>query len=115
MKMNEFSVLCLSMLSGIAAGFTYDIFRLKRRILRSGVVTIQIEDAIFWIFTTLIVLITIQRSNDGEIRIYPLLSTVAGCFLYLLITTKCFWKKIKRKTYKNKKSVKKINKKFKNC
>jgi spore cortex biosynthesis protein YabQ len=111
--MTELSVLSWSVISGIIAGFTYDVLRLKRKVVKSGIVTVQIEDGIFWIITCLVALITIQRSNDGEIKIYPLLAMFTGCFIYLTFTTKLI-NLIFKRTYKKLKTNKKT-KKIKSC
>ena len=115
----EFGSVLWCLAAGAAAGAGFDIFRLKRRVIRTGVTVIQVEDGLFWLLATLIGIFTLQQASGGEIRIYLLLAMTLGCSLYLTLSTELIWKRfpikhhIKKRVQndgKNKKYLLKIKK-----
>jgi Spore cortex protein YabQ (Spore_YabQ). len=74
---SELWIFLWTICGGIVLGFIFDIFRIKRRILKTGIVLITIEDLLYWIFAAFIFFFTVYLFNDGQIRGY----TIAGCLL----------------------------------
>jgi spore cortex biosynthesis protein YabQ len=68
--------------SGAIAGFVYDLFRLKRKALKTKAFIVGIEDIAFWIFTALLLFITAYFSNEGEVRPYFFLAAILGMYIY---------------------------------
>lgn len=78
----EVYVFLSAMASGFAAGFLYDLFRLKRKALKTKSFAVYIDDIVFWIITALIVFIAAYSSNQGEIRFYFFLAVTLGVSVY---------------------------------
>ena len=74
-----------SILCGMLIGLIYDIFRIKRKTIRTRALFIYIEDLIYWIIVVIVVFALIFYSNDGEIRGYILIGVLIGVTLYMLL------------------------------
>jgi len=74
--------------SGMAAGFLYDLFRLKRKALKTKAFAASIEDIVFWLLAALLVFITAYASNQGEIRLYFFLAVIFGVIIYFWLFSK---------------------------
>lgn len=66
-------------------GFIYDVFRIKRKTIKTGALFIYIEDLTYWIIVAAIVFALIFYSNDGEIRGYIFIGAIIGVTLYMLL------------------------------
>jgi spore cortex biosynthesis protein YabQ len=71
-----------AMVSGLAAGFLYDLIRLKRKALKTKTAMAAFEDIAFWISTSILVFVTAYVSNQGEIRMYFILAVLTGVVFY---------------------------------
>lgn len=80
--MHEVTVFLSAMGSGAIAGFIYDLFRLKRKALKTKAFIVGLEDVIFWVFTALLVFTTATISNQGEVRLYFIFAAFIGVVLY---------------------------------
>lgn len=78
----ELWIFLWSICSGIILGFIFDIFRIKRRVVKTGLVLTTIEDLLFWILAALILFITVYLSNDGEIRGFTIIGCILGAVFY---------------------------------
>ena len=74
--------------SGMATGFLYDLFRLKRKALKTKAFAVSIEDTVFWLLATLLVFITAYASNQGEIRLYFFFAVIVGVIIYYWLFSK---------------------------
>ena len=74
-----------SILCGMLIGFIYDVFRIKRKTIKTGALFIYIEDLTYWIIVAAIVFALIFYSNDGEIRGYIFIGAIIGVTLYMLL------------------------------
>jgi len=63
----------------------YDLFRIKRRAIKTSTIFIYIEDLIFWVIVAIIMFAVIYYSNEGEIRGYIFIGTAIGITLYILL------------------------------
>jgi spore cortex biosynthesis protein YabQ len=68
--------------AGIITGFIYDLFRMKRKALKTRPFLVCIEDIVFWVFTAMLVFIAAYLSNQGEIRLYFFISMLLGIIVY---------------------------------
>lgn len=80
--LHEVYVFLSAMGSGLTAGFLYDLFRLKRKALKTRAFALSIEDIAFWVLTAVIVFITAFFSNRGEIRLFFFLAVILGVGIY---------------------------------
>lgn len=78
----EVYVFLCAMGSGAVAGFIYDLFRLKRKALKTKAFLLGLEDVVFWVFAALLVFITAYFSSDGEVRLYFLFGAFLGVLIY---------------------------------
>lgn len=74
-----------SVIGGIAMAFIYDLFRIKRKTVRTINFLTHIEDLFYWILVALIMFAVVYYSNEGEIRGYIFIGTVLGVILYALV------------------------------
>lgn len=74
--------------SGIVIGILFDLFRSTRRSFKIPNIIIYIEDALFWILTGLIIILTIFICTDGQIRLYMILMLITGAFIYFSLVSK---------------------------
>lgn len=65
--------------------FIYDIFRVRRKTIKSSNVLVYFEDFIYWIIVALVMFAVLYYSNEGEIRGYLILGTVLGIVLYVVL------------------------------
>ena len=77
-----------SVLIGMFIAFIYDIFRIKRKVIKTGVLFIYIEDLLFWIIVAIFVFIHVCYFNDGEFRFYILTGAIIGVIIYMLLLSK---------------------------
>lgn len=71
-----------AILAGGAAAFFYDILRIKRRAIRTGVFIISLEDIVYWFIAAVFLFITVYMSNSGEMRGFIFIGNIIGVILY---------------------------------
>lgn len=79
---NEAVFFFVSVLCGMGLVFTYDLFRIFRRIIAHGNIWIGIEDACYWIFCTIVVFLLLYQENDGMMRAFCFLGILIGGVFY---------------------------------
>jgi spore cortex biosynthesis protein YabQ len=77
-----------SISSGIFIAFLYDIFRIKRKVVGSGKISILIEDFLYWLFAGIIIFITIFCGCNGILRGYIFIGIIFGVILYIVVLSK---------------------------
>ena len=82
---NQVYIFFCTILCGIAISFLFDIFRIIRKTLKPGRVSIYAEDLLFWIFSALIMSAIIYYCNSGELRVYMFLGALLGAVFYELL------------------------------
>lgn len=85
---NQAYVFLCSVLGGILIAFVYDAFRIKRKVVKTGTVFIQLEDFAYWLIVAIIMFGIVYYSNEGEIRGYIFLGTILGVVLYILLLSR---------------------------
>lgn len=68
--------------AGVLVAFLYDLFRLKRRIIKTKSIVVHIEDAIYWVCAAIIIFLSSYILSSGETRIYFYAGTVIGGVFY---------------------------------
>jgi len=81
-----------SVAGGMLIAFIYDVFRIKRRAIKTSSIVIYFEDFIYWIIVSLVMFAVVYYSNEGEIRGYIFLGTLLGVVLYILLFSRAIMK-----------------------
>ena len=69
-------------------GLLYDLFRIRRKALRTSLVILYLEDLAYWMLVALIMFGIVYYSNDGEFRGFIFLGTLLGVILYILLLSR---------------------------
>ncbi|MGI6623690.1 MAG: hypothetical protein GX227_09075 [Clostridiaceae bacterium] len=74
--------------AGVLIAFLYDIFRLKRRIVRTRTVMVHIEDTFFWLIASIVIFLASYIISSGETRAYFYAGAFLGALLYIGLLSK---------------------------
>lgn len=91
---NQFFILLIFISSGISIGFLFDIFRIRRRLLKLPNLITYIEDIIFWLITGAILIFVFYVVNSGTVRLYHIIALILGAILYFISISKFIFKGI---------------------
>ena len=78
--------------AGAVLGILYDCFRILRRVLYHKTVATTIEDAVFWIISTLLMFAFLLERNFGDIRGFIFMGLALGAVLYFTMISRFFTK-----------------------
>lgn len=109
----QYNVFVVFLYVGAGLGFLYDIIRCFRRLIKHNIFFVSIEDICFWMMSAIVVLHEIQIYNNGELRIYILLSGILGFIVYHYTISCVFVWTISYILLLVKKTVKKLKKMLK--
>ncbi len=84
-QLKELFYFCLT---GFEISFLFDIFRAKRRAIKTKDFITCIEDIFFWCLSGVIIIFTIIRYTDGDIRSYMTIGLVFGIVIYYRFMSK---------------------------
>ena len=84
----ELTVVAGAMACGVILAFLYDLFRIKRRFVRTSAIFIHIEDLLFWLVAAIIVFLASYIISSGETRFYFFSGIFFGGFLYYALLSK---------------------------
>lgn len=90
--MNEIYIFAIFILNGALIGILFDVFRILRKSFKTPDILTNIEDIFFILISGFIILYTIFRLNNGQIRIYMLIALILGITLYITFISKYFIK-----------------------
>ena len=79
-------------INGIIIGLFFDIFRILRKSFKTSDIITYLQDFIFWIITAIILLYSVFKFSNGEIRLYMFIADFLGCIIYMLQFSKYFIK-----------------------
>lgn len=85
---NQAYIFLCAVLGGMLIAFLYDLFRIRRKALKTNLAIIYIEDFVYWILVALIMFGVVYFSNDGELRGFIFLGAFLGVVLYVLLLSK---------------------------
>ena len=74
--------------AGVIIAFLYDMFRLKRRIVRTKAAMVHFEDIVFWVIAAIIFFLSSYVVSNGETRAYYYMGSFIGGVLYFSILSK---------------------------
>lgn len=89
---NQAYIFFIFILNGLIIGILFDVFRIMRKSFKTSDFRTNLQDILFWIFTGLILLYSIFKFNNGELRAYIFLGVLLGIALYILLFSKIFIK-----------------------
>lgn len=79
-------------LNGLIIGLIFDIFRIFRKSFKTPDFITYLQDFIFWIIAGSILLYSIFKFNNGELRLYIFIGILLGVSAYILIFSRLFIK-----------------------
>lgn len=74
--------------TGIVIGVLFDIFRILRRSFKTADWLTTLQDILFWILAGFVILFSIFKFNNGEIRSYIFVGISLGVLIYMLTLSK---------------------------
>lgn len=77
-----------AVIGGALIAFLYDILRIKRRTIKTGIVIVTLEDILYWLVSAVLMFILVYNTNNGEIRGYIFIGNTLGVILYLSLLSK---------------------------
>lgn len=89
---NQTYAFVMFILNGLLIGILFDIFRIFRKSFKTPDWITYIEDTLFWILSGLILLYSIFKFNNGELRFFVFMGVIFGISIYILIFSKMFIK-----------------------
>ena len=84
MAANQAYLFLIFTINGILIGFLFDIFRILRKSFKTNDLITYLEDIIFWILTGIIILFSMCKFCDGELRGFTIIGIAMGVILYML-------------------------------
>lgn len=75
-------------LVGFLIGLLFDMFRISRRTFKTSDIITALEDVLFWILTGLLIIFSIFKFNNGNLRVYIVVGIFIGITLYMLVFSK---------------------------
>lgn len=87
---NQVYAFAIFILDGLLIGILFDIFRVSRKSFKTPDFITYIEDVIFWLLSGLILLYSIFKFNNGELRLFIFLGVFIGILMYMLVFSKLF-------------------------
>lgn len=89
---NQAYLFVIFILNGFLIGLLFDIFRILRRSFKTPDFITYLQDICFWIITGFILLYSIFKFNNGELRGFIFIGISCGVLTYMLIFSKIFIK-----------------------
>lgn len=90
--LNQAYIFLIFIFNGLILGILFDIFRILRRTFKTNDFITYIEDAIFWILSGFIIMYSLFKFNNGELRLYIFFGIILGFLLYILTFSSIFIK-----------------------
>ncbi len=69
---------------GIIIGILFDIFRILRKSFKTKDIVTYIEDIFFWILTGIIILFSMYKFSNGELRFFMIIGIIMGTLMYMI-------------------------------
>ena len=88
LTINQLTTLLIFFLTGAIIGFVFDFFRILRRSFKTSDLITYIQAILFWLSSGAILLFSIFRFNNGELRGYIFIGTIIGVVAYMLFLSK---------------------------
>lgn len=79
---DQIKILIIFAITGIIIGLLFDFFRIQRKVIKTFDFITYLQDALFWILSGIVLIISIMNFTNGEIRSYMILGIIIGVVLY---------------------------------
>ena len=86
--MKQLFCLIAFIITGIVIGVLFDIFRILRRSFKTADWLTTLQDILFWILAGFVILFSIFKFSNGEIRSYIFIGIALGVLIYILTISK---------------------------
>lgn len=86
--LNQLYTFLSFLFTGFIIGILFDFFRIWRKSFKTLDIITYIQDILFWILTGVILLYSIFKFNNGELRSYIFVGIILGIILYILLFSK---------------------------
>lgn len=73
---------------GMILGLVFDFFRILRRKGNTKDIMVYVQDTVFWIIVTIVIIVSTFLINDGELRGYMIFGYILGAVFYMLLFSK---------------------------
>lgn len=73
---------------GIIIGILFDIFRILRKSFKTNDIVTYIQDIFFWILTGIIILFSMYKFSNGELRFFMIIGIIMGTLMYMITFSK---------------------------
>lgn len=90
-----------SILTGIVLVWSYDFFRVFRKVIPHHTIAVNIEDMVYWLLVSLIIFGMIFEKNSGALRGFAFAGILAGSWMQCLLES--FFRRIWIKWLKKRK------------
>ena len=87
---NQAYVFFIFILNGFLIGLIFDMFRIYRKTFKTKDLITYIQDILFWIISGVIILYSLFKFNNGELRAYIFILIFIGAVIYLILFSKLF-------------------------
>ena len=82
---NQVTVFLWTIMIGAILGFVFDFFRILRRKGNTKDIMVYLQDVMFWLIVTIVIIVSTFLINDGELRGYMLFGYILGAVFYILL------------------------------
>lgn len=89
---NQAYIFLIFILNGFLIGLLFDIFRILRKSFKTKDIITYCQDILFWLISGGIILYSIFKFNNGEIRGFIFIGIAIGVLIYMLLFSKIFIK-----------------------
>lgn len=89
---NQLISFSIFIIVGCVIGIIFDVFRILRKSFKTKDIVTYLEDILFWIIAGIILLYSIFKFNNGELRFYLFLGILTGISLYITLISSYFIK-----------------------
>ena len=87
---NQAYLFFVFILNGFIIGLLFDVFRIIRKCFKTNDFITLFQDILFWILSGSILLYSIFKFNNGELRGFIFIALLIGAVCYLLLFSKLF-------------------------
>lgn len=95
-----------SIVTGIGLVWSYDLFRVLRRVIPHHTIAVSLEDLLYWLAVSLVIFGMILERNSGALRGFAFVGILAGVWLQCAV--QAFFHKIWIKVLKKQKKKRKM-------
>lgn len=92
MSLNQAYLFYVFLLTGVLIGLLFDIFRIFRKSFKHSDLATILQDIIFFAITSSLIIYTVFKFNNGEMRSYVFIGIISGLTIHIVLFSKIFIK-----------------------